>query len=154
MGLSTLFLSFRKALTAVAHVVHGEAERLVEEKVLDLSQVSRVLQWMWYIASLFSLFNRTLHWGWLSRSPSISLDIKSPWISVHDNHDFRFLRGTLLWPSPSGQQANLGWRTVVFCLQETEVLLISFAQHSRKAMHQLEAKLTVGSLALQKSLVR
>lgn len=40
MSLSTLFLSFRKALTAAAHVVHGEAERLVEEKVLDLSQVS------------------------------------------------------------------------------------------------------------------
>jgi len=44
MGLSTLFFSFQKALTAAAHVVHGEAERLVEEKVLDLSQVSRVLQ--------------------------------------------------------------------------------------------------------------
>ena len=26
---------FLKALTAAAHVVHGEAERLVEEKVLD-----------------------------------------------------------------------------------------------------------------------
>ena len=41
MSLSVYFLSFRKALTAAAHVVHGEAERLVEEKVLDLSQVSR-----------------------------------------------------------------------------------------------------------------
>ena len=39
---SALLFSFRKALTAAAHVVHGEAERLVEEKVLDLSQVSLV----------------------------------------------------------------------------------------------------------------
>ncbi len=35
---------------------------------------------MQYIASLFSLFNRTLPWEGLSRSPSISLDIESLWI--------------------------------------------------------------------------